>query len=118
MADTDHAEKLLKIVCALLARPESEPFRAPVQWKALGLDDYPKIVKVRAPRKAERASTLCASRSSTHPIGSLFLPSPPPPFAPYTLSEPAAVPTASHGFGHCEEEARVGGLQQRRAGRI
>jgi len=39
-------QKMLKIVCALLARPESEPFRAPVAWKVLGLDDYPKLVKV------------------------------------------------------------------------
>ena len=41
----DDAMKMLKIVCALIARPESEPFRAPVAWKVLGLTDYPKMVK-------------------------------------------------------------------------
>jgi len=42
--DTD-ATRMLKLVCALLSRPESEPFREPLDWKALGLHDYPKIVK-------------------------------------------------------------------------
>lgn len=36
---------MLKIVCVFLARPESAPFREPVNWKALGLVDYPKVVK-------------------------------------------------------------------------
>jgi hypothetical protein len=46
MSGDGDEQKMLKIVCALLARPESEPFRAPVAWKQLGLDDYPKLVKV------------------------------------------------------------------------
>lgn len=35
---------LHKLVLGLLARPESSAFREPVDWKALGLDDYPDIV--------------------------------------------------------------------------
>ena len=36
---------MMKIVCALISRPESVIFRKPVAWKKLGLDDYPDIVK-------------------------------------------------------------------------
>ena len=36
---------MMKIVCALISRPESAIFRKPVAWKKLGLDDYPDIVK-------------------------------------------------------------------------
>lgn len=36
---------MLKIVCVFISRPESEPFREPVDYKGLGLLDYPKIVK-------------------------------------------------------------------------
>ena len=39
------SQDLLKIVYAFLSRPESAPFREPVNWQALGLDDYPLIVK-------------------------------------------------------------------------
>ncbi len=33
------------LVCLLLGRPGSEPFRAPVDWQGMGLFDYPMIVK-------------------------------------------------------------------------
>eukprot|EP00606_Chrysophyceae_sp_TOSAG23-5_P000475 GSChrysophyteH2.ASY1.ANO1.1525.1 assembled CDS len=36
---------MLKIVCSTIARRESLIFREPVDWKALGLTDYPTIVK-------------------------------------------------------------------------
>ena len=36
---------MLKIVCVFISRPESIPFRDPVDFKALGLYDYPKSVK-------------------------------------------------------------------------
>ncbi len=36
---------MLKIVCIFISRPESLPFRVPVDWKGLGLTDYPKIIK-------------------------------------------------------------------------
>lgn len=45
MSDKADLQELLKVVCTFLARPESEPFRRPVDWKALGLTDYPAIVK-------------------------------------------------------------------------
>lgn len=41
----EEMQEMLRIVCALLARPESEPFRRPVDWRALQLLDYPSIVK-------------------------------------------------------------------------
>jgi len=34
-----------KVLEKLIADPESEPFRSPVEWEAWGLLDYPKIVK-------------------------------------------------------------------------
>lgn len=36
---------MLKIVCGLLSRRESQIFREPVDWKGLGLTDYLQIVK-------------------------------------------------------------------------
>jgi hypothetical protein len=36
---------MLKLVLGLMSRPESLAFRDPVDWKGLGLDDYPAIVK-------------------------------------------------------------------------
>ena len=36
---------LLKVVCAFISRPESSPFREPVDYESLGLTDYPTIVK-------------------------------------------------------------------------
>ena len=44
-APLNEAEIMLKIVCALMSRPESEPFLRPLDWKRLGLHDYPTIVK-------------------------------------------------------------------------
>ncbi len=36
---------MLKLVLALMSRPESLAFKDPVDWRGLGLDDYPSIVK-------------------------------------------------------------------------
>jgi hypothetical protein len=36
---------MLRLVLGLMSRPESLAFRDPVDWKGLGLDDYPAIVK-------------------------------------------------------------------------
>ena len=36
---------MLKIVCSILSRNESLVFREPVDWKGMGLWDYPEIVK-------------------------------------------------------------------------
>jgi hypothetical protein len=36
---------MLKIICTILSRPESEAFKDPVDWKVLELYDYPEIVK-------------------------------------------------------------------------
>lgn len=45
----EEVEKGLKtihrIVCSFLARPECAAFREPVDWKGLGLHDYPEIIK-------------------------------------------------------------------------
>jgi Bromodomain len=37
--------KMHEIVDGFLARPDSGPFREPVDWRGLELDDYPEIVK-------------------------------------------------------------------------
>ena len=34
-----------RIVCTMFVRPESAAFRQPVDWKGLGLLDYPQIIK-------------------------------------------------------------------------
>jgi hypothetical protein len=41
----EEAKKLLQVVQALLDDPESAAFAEPVDWQALGLLDYPTIVK-------------------------------------------------------------------------
>ena len=38
-------KRVMKIVNAFLSRPDITPFQEPVDWRGLGLDDYPKIVK-------------------------------------------------------------------------
>jgi len=38
-------EDMHKLLLAFIARPESGPFREPVDWKNLGLLDYPQLVK-------------------------------------------------------------------------
>ena len=38
-------KRLTKIVNSFLSRPDIGPFREPVDWRGLGLDDYPQIVK-------------------------------------------------------------------------
>ena len=42
---TESLRKMAKIVNNLMARADCEPFREPVDWKALELYDYPKIIK-------------------------------------------------------------------------
>jgi len=37
-------KKMHKLVDAFYNRPDAEPFRVPVEWKALGLYDYPQII--------------------------------------------------------------------------
>ena len=37
--------RMTKIVNAFLARPDSGPFREPVDWRGLELHDYPEIIK-------------------------------------------------------------------------
>jgi hypothetical protein len=41
----DPVQLLYRVLCALLARPESFIFREPVEWERDGLTDYPNIVK-------------------------------------------------------------------------
>jgi hypothetical protein len=36
---------MMKILLSLLSRPESHVFRTPVNWRELGLLDYPDIIK-------------------------------------------------------------------------
>ena len=36
---------MYRIVCTMYVRPESSAFRQPVDWKGLGLLDYPQIIK-------------------------------------------------------------------------
>ncbi|CAB9525499.1 Bromodomain testis-specific protein [Seminavis robusta] len=63
-------KRLTKIVNAFLSRDDIGPFREPVDWRGLGLDDYPKIVKKMmdlgtVKRKLERnqyfSATECAN---------------------------------------------------------
>ena len=37
-------KRMVKIVNALLASPDVEPFREPVDWRGLELYDYPKVI--------------------------------------------------------------------------
>jgi len=36
---------MMKIVAQLISKPDSVPFREPVDWRGLGLYDYPQIIK-------------------------------------------------------------------------
>lgn len=45
MAKKEGFHELYKIVCSIISRQESLVFREPVDWKYLGLVDYPDIVK-------------------------------------------------------------------------
>uniref|UniRef100_A0A7S0F5U8 Bromo domain-containing protein n=1 Tax=Craspedostauros australis TaxID=1486917 RepID=A0A7S0F5U8_9STRA len=47
MAPTSDAQwtALSKIVTAVMARADAAPFREPVDWKGLGIMDYPQIIK-------------------------------------------------------------------------
>lgn len=36
---------MAKLVNSIFTKPEAEPFREPVDWKALGLFDYPQLIK-------------------------------------------------------------------------
>ncbi len=42
---TKEIRDMYKMVCGLLVRSESFVFREPVDWKGMGLNDYPDIVK-------------------------------------------------------------------------
>lgn len=44
-SEEDLMNAMLKLVYAFLGRPESAPFAEPVDWKQLGLLDYPALVK-------------------------------------------------------------------------
>jgi Bromodomain len=61
--------RVMKIVNAFLARPDSGPFREPVDWRGLELYDYPEIIKKQmdlgtVKRKLERMqyanAAMCA----------------------------------------------------------
>jgi Bromodomain len=41
----DGFSEMLKVVCSMLSRNECMVFREPVDWKGLGLADYPEIVQ-------------------------------------------------------------------------
>ena len=43
--DTPALRRMLKLVNYLMSRPDSGPFREPVDWRGLELLDYPKIIK-------------------------------------------------------------------------
>ena len=45
MFNKEGFEEMYKIVLSFISRPESNAFRDPVDWKHLGLLDYPSIVK-------------------------------------------------------------------------
>lgn len=45
MFEKEGFNEMYKIVCSMMSRPESLAFRAPVDWKGLGLVDYLTIVK-------------------------------------------------------------------------
>lgn len=44
-SEADLMDAMLKLVYAFMGRAESAPFTEPVDWKALGLIDYPSLVK-------------------------------------------------------------------------
>lgn len=45
MVQTENFADFLKIIVSIMSRREAQPFREPVDWKALGLYDYLDIVK-------------------------------------------------------------------------
>ncbi len=45
MSSKDGFQEMYKVVCSIISRRESSVFREPVDWKALGLTDYPEVVK-------------------------------------------------------------------------
>ena len=46
MLSKDDKEACAKLLKKLTDNPQSEPFREPVNWKELGLTDYPSLIKV------------------------------------------------------------------------
>ena len=54
-------KRLMKIINAFLSRPDIGPFREPVDWRGLGLDDYPKIVKHRMDLGTVKRKLECQS---------------------------------------------------------
>lgn len=45
MSQTDEFKEIAKVLAQMYAKPDAEPFREPVEWKALGLFDYPQVIK-------------------------------------------------------------------------
>ncbi|KAJ1430212.1 Bromodomain-containing protein [Ochromonadaceae sp. CCMP2298] len=37
--------EMYRVLCSIISRPESSAFREPVDWKGMGLPDYPEIIK-------------------------------------------------------------------------
>jgi len=44
-SEKEGLKRMSKLVNYLLQRNDSSPFREPVDWRGLGLYDYPKIIK-------------------------------------------------------------------------
>jgi hypothetical protein len=44
-SSSDEFKRMFRMVNMFLTRNDCEPFRQAVQWQALGLFDYPKIIK-------------------------------------------------------------------------
>lgn len=65
MFEKEGFNEMYKIVCSMMSRPESMAFREPVDWKGLGLVDYPTIVKnpmdlgtIKSKIEADKYTTL------------------------------------------------------------
>ena len=59
LASLQMFDELLKLVCAFLAREECYPFRNPVQWKELALDDYLDVVKNPMDLGTVKVNSVC-----------------------------------------------------------
>ena len=44
MTQADGMAAMTKIINTLMQRPDSVPFREPVDWRGLGLYDYPQVI--------------------------------------------------------------------------
>jgi Bromodomain len=63
--------KMHEIVDGFLARPDSGPFREPVDWRGLELDDYPEIVKHPMDLGTGEYSLLLVNKNA-FPISDLY----------------------------------------------